>query len=184
MQKVTASAEPVGSGIDLPPRAFLPLGAQVHSEIQQFVLYESQLLDHNCFDRWAVLLARNLAYRIHIVGEPHGSGFPKERVETHQSLCGLCRNLSARQGVVDAAAARIRRCVMNVGIAFSQVPNVYEVVSYVQVVNVATAHGGSPVLFAERRDRLRHAHATFLIERREVLVDCVEPNAAAWVEIL
>jgi 3-phenylpropionate/cinnamic acid dioxygenase small subunit len=178
IQKMTGSAKSVGRELDLAPRAFLPLGAQVHCEIQQFVLYESQLLDHNCFDRWAALLARHVEYSVHIVGEP------KERIETHQSLCARCSHLSAQMNIGGGLAARIRRCVMNVSIAFSQVPNVYEVVSYVQVVNVARAHAGSRVLFAERRDRLRRAPTSFLIDRREVLVDCVEPGSAELVAIL
>jgi hypothetical protein len=74
---------------------------------------------------------------------------------------------------------------MNVSISFSHVPNVYEVVSYVQVVKVATTNcGGSPILFAERHDRLRRAGASFVIDRREVFVDCVAPRSAEVVEFL
>jgi 3-phenylpropionate/cinnamic acid dioxygenase small subunit len=161
------------------PSTFLPIGAPVYSEIQQFVNYEAFLLDHQCFEPWQRLLAQDFTYSVHNVGAAGGSS-PENvlRVGNRQLIL---ENLVRLQHVSASArmqnTPQIRRLILNVSVSFAHRRNEFIVVSYVRIVGAASEDRAPFDWNAERWDHLRGTDRSFKIARREILLDesAIEP---------
>jgi len=166
---------------------FMPVSAEVYSDIQQFLIYEALLLDHGCLDHWAGLLARDVSYRIcNCSGQDRTGLTTAEYIDSsRQSL--LRRLLPSEQTASndETRPPNTRRFVTNVSVSFAHCWNEYDVVSYLRVARIGHSGGtGDCAWSAERRDLLRVTNRSFAISRRELLIDSIEPGSSDLAKFL
>lgn len=169
------------------PQPFMPVSAQVYSEIQQFLIYEALLLDHSCFDQWSGLLARNVTYSVcNCSGQLRSGIEAAEYVDADRdSLLARVNRCSLKAGArIDDRLPVTRRFVTNVSVSFAHCRNEYEVVSYLRVARIGHEGTTDSAWSAERRDRLRGTDRAFAITRREVLIDSIEPGVTDLPQFL
>jgi 3-phenylpropionate/cinnamic acid dioxygenase small subunit len=170
------------------PPPFMPVSAQVYSEIQQFLIYEALLLDHGCFDQWSALLARDITYSVcNCSGQERvGLNAAEFLVRNRESLLLRigCPTQTASAPRVEQRLPATRRFVTNVSVSFAHCRNEYDVVSYLRVAQIS--HGGTmnSAWSSERHDRLRATDRAFAISRRELLIDSIEPGIAGPPQFL
>jgi 3-phenylpropionate/cinnamic acid dioxygenase small subunit len=174
MQQTVAAIQPK----PWKPQPFMPVNPQIYSEIQQFLIYEALLLDHRCFDQWAGLLSRDIAYSVcNCFGQRQHDGCgASEYVDQGRDALLLRTGRELQTAAANLPATR--RFVTNVSVSFAHCRNEYDVVSYLRVMHISHEGSANSAWSAERRDRLRATDRSFAILRREVLIDTLEPGIA------
>jgi 3-phenylpropionate/cinnamic acid dioxygenase small subunit len=155
------------------------VSAELFCAVQQFVIHEAHLLDHNCFENWADLLDPRVTYSIH---EPQGSNpaIPPICHVIKGVRLLLSRLRPSEHGPTsphDPLAYLIRRCVMNINVTFAHCRGEFAVASYLNIQGIQRSNGAPFTCTAERRDRLHPTAHSFRIISREIFVDSVEPAA-------
>jgi 3-phenylpropionate/cinnamic acid dioxygenase small subunit len=155
---------------------FLPVSAQIYSEVHQFMMHEAHLLDHNCLEAWAALLVPDISYCIHDL-QRQSSHLPVSRkIEGSRSLLEILHSCAQTpDSSSDPGAYLIRRCVMNVNVSFAHCRDEFGVASYLQVHGVERSGRTGFTCTAERRDHLRRTSRSFKIVSREIFLESIEP---------
>jgi 3-phenylpropionate/cinnamic acid dioxygenase small subunit len=151
-------------------RPLLIVGANVHHDIEQFLFREALLLDHERYEDWTELLARDIRYRAPVL-YAHAIGVrspvdAQSLEKDYASLMAEARRLQERK----RGATHVRRLITNV-IVCPRNCEEYDVLSYLLITRVDPSGGVSLLVSAERRDQLRRAVQSFKLVRREIVMD-------------
>jgi 3-phenylpropionate/cinnamic acid dioxygenase small subunit len=154
---------------------FAPVSAAAYSAIQQFLVFESLLLDHGRYADWLRLIAGNAVYRVHksasVEREPEGLSDCAFR--DHGKLRERVNWLVRQRGPVGGSdVIRTRRFLTNISVSCHRA-NEYEVCSYLRVEHILEGGRITPAWGGERRDRLRIGSGTFVILQRELVIDAI-----------
>jgi len=118
------------------PPDFLPVSAEVHSQIQQFMVYEALLLDHGCIERWLCLFSKTIDY-----GWLDCTG----------------REYSPRKRAIAADRDALRRHAKSLGLASQNEPSMGRRITCRSVTNVSIsfAHCVTSIMYEPMCGRLR-----------------------------
>jgi 3-phenylpropionate/cinnamic acid dioxygenase small subunit len=160
-------------------KTFLPVSAEIFSAIQQFLIHETHLLDHNCFENWTALLCPDMTYSVHHPQGPDPHTPPAYRMIEGSRLLleALHQSVRAPSSMADPRAYHIRRCVTNINVSFAHCRDEFAVASYLQIQGVQRSNGTLFTCTAERSDHLRRTAMSFRIISREIFLDSIEPAA-------
>lgn len=169
------------------PQSFMPVSADVYSDIQQFLIYEALVLDHGWFYLWAGMLSRDLTYKVSNCSGRAGTGLNAAQSIVYGSRESLLGPLECSQpsgALVQSHLPKTRRFVTNISVSFAPCRKDYAVVSYLRVVRTGQGGTDNAVWSAERRDLLRATDRSFAIAQRELLIDSIEPGTAEHAHFL
>jgi 3-phenylpropionate/cinnamic acid dioxygenase small subunit len=162
------------------PPSFIPVRSQVYSDIQQFLVYEALLLDHGLYDLWSTILFPGIIYSVCACTDETKMGLnPAEYVvrsrESMLQRLGGADTPISEQSSADRLPAT-RRFVTNISVSFTQHRQEYDVLSYVRVASIGRNRSSTAAWSAERRDHLSATDQSFVICRRSLLIDWIEPG--------
>lgn len=172
-------------------REEVPYGSPVHNAITGWLIREARLLDHRDIAAWAELLAEDLEYKAPVRITRRVQQFDQEFGtmghfdDDYNSIqVRVTRLLTTTNAWSEDPASRVRRFVSNVSVWETDVPDEYEVSSYLLLTRNRGEADSYKQLSAERNDRLRMTGSGFRLARRSILLDQVVlgmPNFAIFL---
>jgi 3-phenylpropionate/cinnamic acid dioxygenase small subunit len=172
-------------------RAEVPYGSPVHNSIMGFLIKEARLLDHRELIEWGKLLADDLEYkapvrvtrRVQMWDQEFGTMGHFD--DDHGSMMTrIARLTTTTNAWSEDPASRVRRFITNVSVWETDLPDEYEVSSYLLLTRNRAEAKDYKQLSAERNDRLRMTNDGFRIARRSIMIDQVVlgmPNFAIFL---
>jgi len=154
---------------------YLPASAAEHSEVYQFITFETLLLDHCRFRQWTRMLSGDVHYRMVFCPVEHDAPVPgtpplQALVQhDHASLCRRVGELADSPARGPGSPTQCRRLITNLSVS-SAVHGKFETISYVLMSYASAESPGGKFCTVERHDRLCRAGRMLRIERREVLL--------------
>jgi 3-phenylpropionate/cinnamic acid dioxygenase small subunit len=157
----------------------IALSSDLHHAICQFLNREALLLDHRNFKLWAELLAEDLRYvapvRITRNLVDAGRQFSTSTGHFDDDYASIKarvgRLLETKSAWSEDPASRTRRFITNVTVYDTDLPNEFDVISYLLVTRNRAEADTYKLLSAERHDRLRRDKNSFKLVKREILLD-------------
>jgi len=155
----------------------IPLGSPVYNRLLETLYDEAAALDERRFDDWVAMLSTDLIYQAPIRLTRTGPNRDRDVMRTMFHFDEDYGSIEVRTGRLQKSAwaedppSRCRRFVTNVRMGECDVPNEYEVVSY---LFLERSRGDNPVneqLTCERRDIWRESDGAYKLVRREIIVD-------------
>ena len=155
----------------------IPLGSPVYNRLLETLYDEAAALDELRFDDWVAMLSTDLIYQAPIRLTRTGPNRDRDVMRTMFHFDEDYGSIEVRTGRLQKSAwaedppSRCRRFVTNVRMGECDVPNEYEVVSY---LFLERSRGDNPVnerLTCERRDIWRESDGAYKLVRREIIVD-------------
>lgn len=186
MNEVNAGAELVGLGTRV------RIGSPIYNVILEFLYEEAAMLDELRLQDWVTTLASDLVYTA-----PTRQTRPLAKLEQsvvrtmqhydddYRSIRGRVMRLTETKSAwAEDPPSRTRRLVTNVRAFETDQPGEYEVRSNLLVTRSRFNFDQFDLISAERRDLLRATGESFLLARREILLDQVvlgTPNLAIFL---
>lgn len=172
-------------------REEVPYGSPVHNAVMGFLIREARLLDHRDLQGWAEMLAQDLEYKApvritrRVQQFDHEFGTMGHFDDDYSSMMvRITRLTTTTNAWSEDPASRVRRFVSNVTVWETDVPDEYEVSSYLFLTRNRAEAKDYKQLSAERNDRLRMTKDGFRLARRSILIDQVVlgmPNFAIFL---
>ena len=166
-------------------------GTPAYNSIMTFLIREARLLDHRQLDLWGKLLAEDLVYKAPVRITQRVKGFHDEfgsighfDDDYNSMMVRLTRLTTTSNAWSEDPASRTRRFITNVSVWETDIPDEYEVLSYLLLTRNRAEADKYQQLSAERYDRLRMTKDGFKLARRSILVDQVVlgmPNFAIFL---
>ncbi|MES2303716.1 MAG: 3-phenylpropionate/cinnamic acid dioxygenase subunit beta [Pseudomonadota bacterium] len=166
-------------------------GSPVHNAITGFLIREARLLDHRELAEWATLLAEDLEYKAPVRITRRVQQWDQEFGtmghfdDDYNSIqLRITRLTTTTNAWSEDPASRVRRFITNVSVWETDVPDEYEVSSYLLLTRNRAEAKDYKQLSAERNDRLRMTADGFRIARRSIMIDQVVlgmPNFAIFL---
>ena len=158
-------------------RRRVPLGSAVYNRLLDTLYDEAAALDERRFDDWVAMLARDLVYQAPIRLTRTGANKDRDVMRTMFHFDDDYTSILMRTGRLQKSAwaedppSRCRRFITNVRVGECETAAEYEVVSYLYLERSRGDNPHNEQLTAERRDVWRDVDGTFVLARREIIVD-------------
>jgi 3-phenylpropionate/cinnamic acid dioxygenase small subunit len=172
-------------------RAGIPCGSPVYNSIMTFLIKEARLLDQRDLKEWGEMLAEDLEYKAPVRITRRVQKFDEEfgtighfDDDYNSMMVRITRLTTTTNAWSEDPASRVRRFITNVSIWETDVPDEYEVSSYLLLTRNRAEAKDYKQLSAERNDRLRMTKDGFRIAKRSILIDQVVlgmPNLAIFL---
>jgi 3-phenylpropionate/cinnamic acid dioxygenase small subunit len=169
----------------------VPFGAPIHNQVMAFLIREAHLLDHRKLAEWGKTLAEDLVYRVpvritrRVQGYDHELGATGHFDDDYNSIMArIDRLVNTTSAWSEDPASRVRRFVTNAIVHETELPDEFDVSSYLLLTRNRADARDYKQLSAERNDRVRWVGDRLLLARREVLIDQVVlgmPNLAVFL---
>lgn len=157
-----------------------PVGSPLYNEILGFLHHEAWLLDHDLFKEWHATLAEDIVYTAPVIVTRSRSQNNRSIVgrtgfhyyDNHSALAVRIRRiLDTGNCWSDDPPLRCRRTISNVMVGPSEVEGEYHVRSYFQLARNRFEWSEYQWITGERNDIFRRNGDSFLVAKREILVD-------------
>ncbi|KPF84150.1 3-phenylpropionate/cinnamic acid dioxygenase subunit beta [Novosphingobium sp. AAP93] len=158
-------------------RRRVPLGSEVYNRLLETLYDEAAALDERRFDDWVAMLAPDLVYQAPIRMTRTGVNKDRDVMRTMFHFDDDYGSILMRTGRLQKSAwaedppSRCRRFITNVRVAECDAASEYEVVSYLYLERSRGDNPHNEQLTAERRDVWRDVDGTYVLARREIIVD-------------
>lgn len=158
-------------------RRRVPLGSEVYNRLLETLYDEAAALDERRFDDWVAMLAPDLVYQAPIRMTRTGVNKDRDVMRTMFHFDDDYGSILMRTGRLQKSAwaedppSRCRRFITNVRVAECDSASEYEVVSYLYLERSRGDNPHNEQLTAERRDVWRDVNGTYVLARREIIVD-------------
>jgi hypothetical protein len=158
-------------------RRRVPLGSEVYNRLLETLYDEAAALDERRFDDWVAMLAPDLVYQAPIRMTRTGANKDRDVMRTMFHFDDDYNSILMRTGRLQKSAwaedppSRCRRFITNVRVAECDAASEYEVVSYLYLERSRGDNPHNEQLTAERRDVWRLVDDTYVLARREIIVD-------------
>mgnify|MGYP000857287308 CR=1 FL=1 len=158
-------------------RKRVALGSAIYNRLLEPVNDEAAALDERRFDDWVAMLSEDLIYQAPIRLTRTGANKDRDVMRTMFHFDDDYTSILMRTGRLQKSAwaedppSRCRRFVTNVRVGQCEAPCEYEVVSYLFLERSRGDNPQNENLTAERRDVWREVDDTYLLARREIIVD-------------
>ena len=172
-------------------RAEIPYGSPVYNSIMTFLIKEARLLEQRDLKEWGEMLAEDLEYKAPVRITRRVQKFDEEfgtighfDDDYNSMMVRITRLTTTTNAWSEDPASRVRRFITNVSIWETDVPDEYEVSSYLLLTRNRAEAKDYKQLSAERNDRLRMTKDGFRIAKRSILIDQVVlgmPNLAIFL---
>lgn len=172
-------------------RAEIPYGSPVYNCVMTFLIKEARLLDQRQLKDWSEMLAEDLEYRAPVRITRRVQKFDEEfgsighfDDDYNSMMVRIVRLTTTTNAWSEDPASRVRRFITNVSVWETDVPDEYEVSSYLLLTRNRAEAKDYKQLSAERNDRLRMTKDGFKIAKRSVMIDQVVlgmPNLAIFL---
>jgi 3-phenylpropionate/cinnamic acid dioxygenase small subunit len=172
-------------------RGEVPYGSAVYNSIMAFLIREARLLDHRDIKAWGDLLAEDLEYKAPVRITRRVQQFDQEfgtmghfDDDYNSMMVRITRLITTTNAWSEDPASRVRRFISNVTVWETDIPDEYEVSSYLFLTRNRAEAKDYKQLSAERNDRLRMTKDGFRLARRSILLDQVVlgmPNFAIFL---
>lgn len=177
---------------DFKPGQTVPIGSPAYNRVLAFLYTEAHLLDEVRLKEWAATLAQDLVYTAPLretrpVAQ-HAASYVRS---THhfeddwRSIMGRVMRLTGTKSAwAEDPPSRTRRLVTNVWVEQGDKPDELRVRSNLLVTRSRFNFDELDLISAERRDVLRDVGETFMLARREILLDQAvlgTPNLAIFL---
>lgn len=169
----------------------VPYGSTVHNEVTGFLIREARLLDHRKLQEWSALLADDLVYKAPVRITRRVQQFDNEfgtmghfDDDYNSMMVRITRLTTTTNAWSEDPASRVRRFITNIAVWETDLPDEYEVASYLLLTRNRAEARDYKQLSAERCDRLRMTSDGFKLVKRSILVDQVVlgmPNFAIFL---
>lgn len=166
----------------------MPVNAATGYGIHEFLAREALLLDHEQYEDWTTLLARDLTYccPVHLLAttvEPAVQ--PSAQTTREYDYEFLTRYARAAQRTVPISGARaVRRLLTNVIVEMGPSSNTYDVTSYVLLIGAEDATPGLPLSAIERHDVLRRCALSYQLTHRTISPGTLSAEVLRAVHII
>jgi len=161
----------------LASRRRVPLGSAIYNRLLETLYDEAAALDERRFDDWVAMLAQDLVYQAPIRLTRTGANKDRDVMRTMFHFDDDYTSILMRTGRLQKSAwaedppSRCRRFITNVRVGECEVAGEYEVVSYLYLERSRGDNPHNEQLTAERRDVWREVDGTYVLARREIIVD-------------
>ena len=172
-------------------RAEILYGSPLYNSILTFLIKEARLLDQRDLKEWGEMLAEDLEYKAPVRITRRVQKFDEEfgtighfDDDYNSMMVRITRLTTTTNAWSEDPASRVRRFITNVSIWETDVPDEYEVSSYLLLTRNRAEAKDYKQLSAERNDRLRMTKDGFRIAKRSILIDQVVlgmPNLAIFL---
>jgi len=158
-------------------RKRVPLGSEVYNRLLETLYDEAAALDERRFDDWVAMLSPDLIYQAPVRLTRTGPNKDRDVMRTMFHLDEDYTSILMRTGRLQKSAwaedppSRCRRFITNVRVAECDTAGEYEVVSYLFLERSRGDNPHNEQLTAERRDVWREVDGTYVLARREIIVD-------------
>ncbi|NBU84369.1 MAG: 3-phenylpropionate/cinnamic acid dioxygenase subunit beta [Sphingomonadaceae bacterium] len=158
-------------------RKRVALGSAIYNRLLETLNDEAAALDERRFDDWVAMLSEDLIYQAPIRLTRTGANKDRDVMRTMFHFDDDYTSILMRTGRLQKSAwaedppSRCRRFVTNVRVGQCEAPCEYEVVSYLFLERSRGDNPQNENLTAERRDVWREVDDTYLLARREIIVD-------------
>ena len=158
-------------------RKRVALGSAIYNRLLETLNDEAAALDERRFDDWVAMLSEDLIYQAPIRLTRTGANKDRDVMRTMFHFDDDYTSILMRTGRLQKSAwaedppSRCRRFVTNVRVGQCEAPCEYEVVSYLFLERSRGDNPQNENLTADRRDVWREVDDTYLLARREIIVD-------------
>ena len=158
-------------------RRRVPLGSAIYNRLLETLYDEAAALDERRFDDWIAMLATDLIYQAPIRLTRTGPNKDRDVMRTMFHFDEDHGSILMRTGRLQKSAwaedppSRCRRFITNVRVGECDVAGEYEVVSYLFLERSRGDNPHNETLTAERRDVWREVDGSYVLARREIIVD-------------
>jgi 3-phenylpropionate/cinnamic acid dioxygenase small subunit len=162
----------------------LATGSAIYNEVLGFLYDEAALLDQQCFDDWANLLAEDLSYtaplRVTRAGADRGNTIIRTAFhfdDDYGSMMYRLQRLGTKSAWAEDPPSRTRRFVTNVRLWDTPKPDELEVDSYLLLSRSRYEQSTLMMMSCVRHDLLRRVTpsaskpGSFKLARREIILD-------------
>ena len=156
-----------------------------------FLIKEARLLDQRDLKEWGEMLAEDMEYKAPVRITRRVQKFDEEfgtighfDDDYNSMMVRITRLTTTTNAWSEDPASRVRRFITNVSIWETDVPDEYEVSSYLLLTRNRAEAKDYKQLSAERNDRLRMTKDGFKVAKRSILIDQVVlgmPNLAIFL---
>jgi 3-phenylpropionate/cinnamic acid dioxygenase small subunit len=153
------------------------VGLEQWYSVSQFLFHEAELLDHERQREWLDLLADDIAYRVPIritQERSAGPGFQSDGFHMDEDkgmLITRVERLETEYAWAEDPPSRMRRIVSNIRAWSVQASDELLVISNLLAYRSRHDSTAYDLIAGERRDLLRPNDDSFLIAKREILLD-------------
>ncbi len=161
----------------LSSRRRVPLGSAIYNRLLETLYDEAAALDERRFDDWVAMLAQDIVYQAPIRLTRTGANKDRDVMRTMFHFDDDYNSILMRTGRLQKSAwaedppSRCRRFITNVRVAECEAAGEYEVVSYLYLERSRGDNPHNEQLTAERRDIWRDVDGSYVLARREIIVD-------------
>ena len=161
----------------LASRKRVPLGSAISNRLLETLYDEAAALDERRFDDWIAMLAPDLVYQAPIRLTRTGVNRDRDVMRTMFHFDEDYSSILMRTGRLQKSAwaedppSRCRRFITNVRVGECETAGEYEVVSYLYLERSRGDNPHNEQLTAERRDVWRDVDGSYVLARREIIVD-------------
>lgn len=158
-------------------RKRVPLGSEIYNRLLETLYDEAAALDERRFDDWVAMLSPDLIYQAPVRLTRTGPNKDRDVMRTMFHLDEDYTSILIRTGRLQKSAwaedppSRCRRFITNVRVAECDTAGEYEVVSYLFLERSRGDNPHNEQLTAERRDVWREVDGSYVLTRREIIVD-------------
>jgi 3-phenylpropionate/cinnamic acid dioxygenase small subunit len=152
-------------------------GTPVYNEINDFLIDEALMLDHNRTDDWYELLAEDLIYRMPVrrtVYREQGLGFDPTMAhfdDDYSTMTVRIKRLHSLSAYSEDPPSRVRRLVSNVRVHELEAKDEFAVTSYLLALRSRWDRTEFDFIPVQRDDVLRRNGDSFKIARRIMYAD-------------
>ena len=161
----------------LASRKRVPLGSAIYNRLLETLYDEAAALDERRFDDWIAMLAPDLVYQAPIRLTRTGVNRDRDVMRTMFHFDEDYSSILMRTGRLQKSAwavdppSRCRRFITIVRVGECETAGEYEVVSYLYLERSRGDNPHNEQLTAERRDVWRDVDGSYVLARREIIVD-------------
>lgn len=155
----------------------VPLGSAIYNRLLETLYDEAAALDERRFDDWTNMLATDLVYTAPIRLTRTGPNRDRDVMRTMFHFDEDYGSILMRTGRLQKSAwaedppSRCRRFITNVRVGECETAGEYEVVSYLFLERSRGDNPDNERMTAERRDVWRDVDGSYMLARREIIVD-------------
>jgi 3-phenylpropionate/cinnamic acid dioxygenase small subunit len=167
------------------------VGSEIYNQILEFLYDEADLLDQIRLKEWGALLAQDLVYTVpqratRLLAEQAQSVVRSvmHYDDNYRSVMGRIMRATGKSAWAEDPPSRTRRLVTNVRVETTGKADEFAVRSYLLLTRSRFNHDEYDLVSCERRDVIRREGASYLLARREVIIDQAvlgTPNLAVFL---
>ncbi len=150
-----------------------------YCEIQEFLIYEAELLDNGHFSEWLELMTEDIHYRMPVrlnLGRSMRADYTEKTEIFSENLASLrmrVKRLGTDFAWAESPPSRTRHLITNVRVHSTANPLELEVLSYFLVYRNRTNSSTADILSGERQDLMRKVEEKWRLAARTILLDQV-----------